>query len=158
MVLSMSKGWFYTSGGVQQGPISIEDLKARHAVGQIPADALVWREGMGDWKPWNQVPELAGGQIYAAPASNPVAGSMGLKPPTYLWQSILCTLLCCLPFGSVGIVFEAKVDSLAAVGNMPAALEASNKAKFWCWMNFGFWFALVALYILLIIAGVLTGF
>ena len=75
----MSNGWFYTSGGVQQGPISIEDLKARHAVGQVPADALIWREGMGDWKPWNQVPELAGGQIYAAPAANPVAGSMGLK-------------------------------------------------------------------------------
>ena len=144
MVLSMSNGWFYTSGGVQQGPISIEDLKARHAVGQIPADALVWREGMGDWKPWNQVPELAGGQIYAAPASNPVAGSMGLKPPTYLWQSIMCTLLCCLPFGVVGIVFAAKVDSLAAAGNMPAALEASNKAKFWCWMSFGSSLAVVA--------------
>lgn len=40
---------------------------------------------------------------------------------------------------------------------MHTALEASNKAKFWCWMNFGFWFALVTLYILLIIAGVLTG-
>lgn len=153
MVLSMSNGWFYTSGGVQQGPISIEDLKARHAVGQIPADALVWREGMGDWKPWNQVPELAGGQIYAAPASNPVAGSMGLKPPTYLWQSIMCTLLCCLPFGVVGIVFAAKVDSLAAAGNMPAALEASNKAKFWCWMSFGSSLAVVALYIF---AGVLS--
>jgi len=151
MLLNMSNAWFYTSGGVQQGPISIEDLKARHAVGQIPPDALIWKEGMGDWKPWNQVPELAGGQIYAAPVSNPVAGSMGLKPPTYLWQSIVCTLLCCLPFGVAGIVFASKVDSLAAAGNMPAALEASNKAKFWCWMSFGFWLAFVGLYIIAIV-------
>jgi len=77
-----------------------------------------------------------------------------LKPPTYLWQSIVCTLLCCLPFGVVGIVFAAKVNSLAAAGNMPAALEASNKAKFWCWMSFGIWLAFVGLYMLLLFAGV----
>lgn len=166
-ILQMSNEWYYASGGAQQGPFGIDDLKARHAAGQIPADALIWREGMENWVPWNQVPELAaapklvtgaaptpaanpvGNQPYAPPATNPYAGGMGIggglgaggmgvKPPTYLWQSIACTLLCCLPFGVVGIVYAAKVDGLAASGNMVGAVEASNKAKFWCWMSFGF--------------------
>ena len=153
----MSNGWFYASGGVQQGPVSIEELKSRRSAGQIPADALIWREGMADWKPWNEVPELGGGQIYAPPSSNPVAGGFVSKPPSYLWQSIACTLLCCLPFGVVGIVYAAKVDSLAAAGNMPAAIEASNKAKFWSWMSFGFGFGFLVLYVILGIAGGLAG-
>jgi len=172
----MSDEWYYASGGVQQGPITIEELKSRKAAGQIAADSLVWKEGMADWKPWNEIPELSaggstlltaatstspagtGGQVYAPPGSNPIAGTMGLaKPPSYLWQSIACTLLCCLPFGVVGIVFAAKVDSLASVGNIPAAVEASNKAKFWCWMSFGFGFAFLMLYVILGLAGGLAG-
>lgn len=166
-ISAMSNDWYYASGGAQQGPVGIDDLKARHAAGQIPTDALIWREGMDNWKPWNEVPELAaapkmlvGGaavspaspatnQPYTPPATNPYAGGMGIggglgagglgvKPPNYLWQSIACTLLCCLPFGVVGIVYAAKVDGLATSGNMAAAIEASNKAKFWCWMSFGF--------------------
>ena len=63
----MSNDWYYATGGVQQGPIGIDELKARHAAGQIPANALIWREGMDNWIPWNQVPELA-------PAPEIVAG------------------------------------------------------------------------------------
>ena len=33
--------------------------------------------------------------------------------PTYLWQSIVCTLLCCMPFGIVAIVFAAQVVGAA---------------------------------------------
>ena len=176
---SMSSDWYYaTSGGAQQGPVGIDDLKARHAAGQIPADALIWREGMENWKPLNEIPELAtssrlltggnpgtpapavnpvGDQIYAPPATNPYAGAMGgglgTKPPTYLWQSIACTILCCLPFGVVGIVYAAKVDGLAASGNMAAALDASNKAKFWCWMSFG---ATIIIFVLAALGGALS--
>ena len=96
--LRMSNDWYYATGGVQQGPIGIDELKARHAAGQIPANALIWREGMDNWIPWNQVPELAptpeivaggepgspaptanpvGDQIYAPPATSPHAGTMG---------------------------------------------------------------------------------
>ena len=48
----MSEEWYYASGGAQQGPVTIDDLKARHAAGQIQADALIWKEGMDNWKPW----------------------------------------------------------------------------------------------------------
>ena len=175
----MSNDWYYATGGVQQGPIGIDELKARHAAGQIPANALIWREGMDNWIPWNQVPELApapeivaggatgspaptpnpvGDQIYAPPATSTHAGTMGgggghtVNPPNYLWQSIVCTLLCCLPFGIVGIVYAAKVDGLSVTGKAAEALEASNKAKFWCWMSFGTSIVATVLYLILIIA------
>jgi hypothetical protein len=75
-----------------------------------------------------------------------------MNPPNYLWQSIVCTLLCCLPFGVAGIVYAAKVDGLAATGKAAEALEASNKAKFWCKLSFGTSFVAMVLYFILIIA------
>ena len=145
----MSKAWYYARDGVQNGPVGTDELRALQSAGQIPAGTLIWHEGMDKWKYWQEIPELAagaaapaavgGGGVYAPPAANPMPGAgMHSKPPTYLWQSIVCTLLCCLPFGVVGIVFAAKVDGLSQSGNATAALEASDKAKFWCWMSFGF--------------------
>ncbi len=51
--------------------------------------------------------------------------------PNYLWQSIVVTILCCLPFGVVAIVYAAKVDGLTASGDLAAARAASNSAKLW---------------------------
>jgi len=54
---------------------------------------------------------------------------VGLKPKNYLIESILVTVLCCLPLGIVGIVFASKVDNLYRTGDMTGAQEASAKAK-----------------------------
>jgi predicted secreted protein len=51
--------------------------------------------------------------------------------PNHLIWAILTTLFCCLPLGIVSIVYAAKVDGLRAAGNVPAAWEASRKAKMW---------------------------
>lgn len=53
------------------------------------------------------------------------------KPDSYLVWTVLTTLLCCLPFGIVGIVASVKVDSLWASGQYAEAVEASRKAKMW---------------------------
>lgn len=57
--------------------------------------------------------------------------------PNYLVQSILVTLCCCLPFGIVAIIFAAQVNSKLATGDYAGAVEASGKAKMWCWIAFG---------------------
>ncbi len=44
----------------------------------------------------------------------------------YLILSIISTLCCCLPFGVVGIVFSAKINSAMLAGNLE---EAQNNAK-----------------------------
>ncbi len=52
--------------------------------------------------------------------------------PNYMWQSIVATLICCLPFGIPAIVYASKVEPFLRQGNVQAAKEASAKAKMWC--------------------------
>lgn len=61
----------------------------------------------------------------------------GAPIPNYLIQSILVTLCCCLPLGIVAIVFSAQVNSKLAAGDVAGAMDASNKAKMFCWIAFG---------------------
>jgi hypothetical protein len=51
--------------------------------------------------------------------------------PNNLVWAILATLLCCLPLGIVSIVYAAKVDSLVAAGDVPAARRAADSARNW---------------------------
>lgn len=52
-------------------------------------------------------------------------------PKTWMAESILITIFCCLPFGIVGIVNAAKVSSLFAQGDFDGAQRASADAKKW---------------------------
>ncbi len=54
-----------------------------------------------------------------------------LKPNNWLWQSIVATILCCLVFGVVGIIYAAKVDSLYYKGQYDEAERAAKRAKMW---------------------------
>jgi hypothetical protein len=60
-----------------------------------------------------------------------------LKIPNYLAQSILVTLLCCLPFGIPAIVYSAQVNGKIQAGDIQGAIDSSNKAKMWSWISFG---------------------
>jgi hypothetical protein len=50
--------WFYAKNGSQQGPLSTEDMKSRIAMGEIGPSDLGWCEGMSDWLPVGQIPQL----------------------------------------------------------------------------------------------------
>ena len=81
----------------------------------------------------------------AGPAS--VYQNTGAEVPTYLWQSIVVTLLCCWPFGIPAIVFASKVGTLLAQGDVAGAREASEKAKMWCWISAGGFVVGMVLYV-----------
>ena len=49
----------------------------------------------------------------------------------YLVFSILCTILCCMPFGVVAIVFAAKINSALSAGNIAEAKDCAKKSKIW---------------------------
>ena len=50
--------WYYIIKGVQQGPVSDEQIKALiNSCELLPGD-YVWHEGMGEWEAISQVPEL----------------------------------------------------------------------------------------------------
>jgi uncharacterized membrane protein YvbJ len=68
--------------------------------------------------------------------------------PNHLVESILATVFCCLPFGIPAIVFSSQVDSLLRVGDYEGALEASRKAKTWCWVAFGCGVAAAVIYLI----------
>lgn len=70
------------------------------------------------------------------------------RPKTWLAESILVTIFCCLPFGIVGIVHAAKVDSAFNTGNYDEADQASREAK--KWLMIGFWIGIVAIGLYLI--------
>lgn len=48
--------WYYSDAQrTQHGPVTAADLAALHSRGQLPPDALVWREGMTAWRPWQEM-------------------------------------------------------------------------------------------------------
>lgn len=156
--------WYYTQNGQQAGPVDEAQLRQMLSSGQVASSDLVWKDGMANWAPLSAVAEFAG----TAAAVTPAAGYPSPQPaqplpyggyaapraqygaasvPNYLVQSILVTVLCCMPLGVVAIVFAAQVNSKLAVGDYAGAVDASNKAKLFSWLGFGlglvgvvFWF------------------
>ena len=58
-------------------------------------------------------------------------------PPNYLAWAIITTILCCLPFGIVSIIYAAQVNSKWAASDVTGALQSSKNAKTWAWVSFG---------------------
>ena len=58
-------------------------------------------------------------------------------PKNWLVEAILVTLFCCMPFGIVGIIFAAQVNSKFAAGDYNAAVLASKDAE--KFTKIGFW-------------------
>jgi hypothetical protein len=59
--------WYYTSAGVQLGPVPEETLRSLAASGRLLASDMVWKEGMPAWQPAGSVPGL----LPAAPGGPP---------------------------------------------------------------------------------------
>ena len=103
--------------------------------------------GSGQWpppggdqpsnQPWGGPPPGQPNDPYGGQYGGPPGGGWQAPPqpgqpiPTNLVWGILTTLLCCLPFGIVSIVFAAQVSSKQAAGDYAGAWDASKKAKTW---------------------------
>jgi hypothetical protein len=69
--------WFYGRDGAQQGPVADDELKRLAESGGIRPHDLVWREGMAQWQPAQQVPGL----FAALDAPPPIPGQPGPGAP-----------------------------------------------------------------------------
>lgn len=134
----MARFFFINAQGTQVGPVDKETLMKSG----ITRNTLVWKEGAPNWIAAAQEPELSSyfAQVPPAiptpvqtppPASPASDHSFSSKPSSYMWLAICTTLLCCLPFGIVSIVYASKVDSNWAVGDYEEAFANSEKAKNW---------------------------
>lgn len=76
-------------------------------------------------------------------------------PKTWMVESILVTILCCLPLGIVGIINASKVNSLFSAGDYAGAQKASAEAGKWTKIGAGIGLVGIILYIIfVVIAGV----
>ena len=115
--------YFIIVDGQQQGPFSKREIIDKH----LPVHTHIYSESIGEWKVISEVPTFVEGTGTMPP---PIFKPNSV-PKTYLTESILVTLFCCLPFGVVGIVQAAKVESLFLAGNYQAAEQTSLNAKKW---------------------------
>lgn len=141
---------YYADGQEQRGPFTMQQLLAQG----ITANTMVWYEGLSGWTPACDAPLTAPyfgkagqnppppGSAYNGYANNAYNGHNAYgnpranmnstrKPDDYLVWAILTTILCCLPFGVVSIVYASKVNSLWTAGQYDEARDASQKAKNW---------------------------
>jgi len=65
--------WYYVKQGQQQGPVTIETLRALAATGQLQPSDLVWQEGMNQWVQAGSVDGLC-------PQADPTCGQTAEAP------------------------------------------------------------------------------
>lgn len=128
----------------QQGPYNLDELREKG----INARTMVWRQGMSGWQPAGNVPELRD-LLSSVP---PVPDIDRPMPKTWLVESILVTIFCCLPFGIAGIVNASKIEGHYFRGEYNLALRYSNAARKWTLWGFFTALVFIAGYILVLIA------
>jgi len=77
-------------------------------------------------------------------------GPKGPFSENWLVEAILVTILCCLPFGVIGIIFAAQVNTKQQAGDNEGAEKARREAA--RWTKIGFWVGLgcILLYVLFV--------
>lgn len=143
--------YYILVNGGKQGPFSLEELYTKN----ISPSTMVWKTGLEDWVMAKDMPELTdllANMPPEPPKSN--AGNNYSMPKTWLVESILVTLFCCLPFGIVGIVYSSQISSYFNHGNYAAAEEASRNAGKWTKIGF---FTGISVYVLYLIFYAILG-
>ncbi|MGA0559054.1 CD225/dispanin family protein [Larkinella sp. VNQ87] len=170
------KQYYYLEGNQQFGPFTLDELRGK----PLTPETKVWTQGLPDWTEARLVPEinetLSGTQPLPATPIEPSAvppavnrpfqesytpnqplGSSMPKPKTWLVESILVTLFCCLPFGIAGIINASNVDTRYSNGDFAGAQRASEEAGKWTKIGFFVSIGLFVLWLALVFIGVLSG-
>jgi hypothetical protein len=78
--------WFYARDGQQTGPFSLGQLKSFVTIGRLKRSDHIWTEGMAEWLPAGQVPQLyPAGHLPVKPSVTPkpsASSSTPIRPPS----------------------------------------------------------------------------
>jgi len=126
--------------GREYGPKEETEVREWVQQGRLNALSQIKEVGEDEWVSLGSRPEFSAQQSDTATAP-PLSAGPSAPPtyqiPTYLAQSIIVTLCCCLPVGIPAIVYASRIDNLMRMGQYTEAQECSRKAKMWCWISFG---------------------
>ena len=86
--------WHYSAFEKQHGPVSEFELRQFIAQGVVSSQSLVWREGMVEWRPLAEVPELCSLPIYGATGGAYPAMMPGYTPTCGLSIASLVCGIC----------------------------------------------------------------
>jgi uncharacterized RDD family membrane protein YckC len=71
--------WYYAEAGQQVGPIDDTQLEQLVQSGKVQSETLIWREGMANWQPYNQVrPPGQGAGVGVSPVGATVAAGQAV--------------------------------------------------------------------------------
>lgn len=123
----------WTEGYAQWVPAeSVEELRTAM---YTPGDSQQYRETaipeMPSMPGNTQCPPPPFRPQYQQPMQPQPAANYEPCPKTWLVESILVTIFCCIPFGIVAIIKSSKVSSLYGIGRIEEARIASSQAKKW---------------------------
>lgn len=79
-----------------------------------------------------------------------MSSTTSVRPKNWLVESILVTLFCCLPFGIVGIINAANVNSKFDAGDLAGSEAASKEAAKWTKIGFFVGLGVIVLYLLFV--------
>ena len=126
--------------GREYGPKDETEVREWIEQGRLNALSQIKEVGEDEWVSLGSRPEFAvqqSNETSAPPLPAVPSAPPTYQIPTYLAQSILVTLCCCLPVGIPAIVYASRIDNLMRMGQYAEAQECSRKAKMWCWISFG---------------------
>ena len=75
--------------------------------------------------------------------------TFGQPPKSWLIESILVTIFCCLPLGIVGIIHASKVENRFYAGDIEGAQRASLDAGKWTKITFFTGIAINVIFVIL---------
>ncbi len=119
--------------GTRQGPLTEAQIQDQYSRGELPANTMVWTEGMAQWAPITTIAG-SGQPTEGAPALNPAFNNpfkalkysfthitvQGRAPLREYWMSVLGLLLC-----AVTIILAAIIIPIIGGIILPADLAAA---------------------------------
>lgn len=123
-MMEEDRKYYLLKDGNKTGPFGFEELKTK----SISVDMLVWYKGLREWLEIKEIPEL-NELLKDVPPDRPQ------MPETYLLQSILVTIFCCLPLGVVAIMKSLKISECYNRGQYAEAKKQSEETVMYFWLS-----------------------